>query len=493
MPVSVMEHSSEHLESEDPADALSNHRAMRRVLMVAYYFPPTSTSGSMRPLGFCRHLWEFGWLARVLTTDPTSVNPPLSHDETLCNRVPQRVHVDRVPHANALRFLVDVRNRLKRRVVELQPSQGNIGARIGGQGDPSHGRRGRLSLLKDAVLERLFEFPDPQCGWRRPAVRQMRRLSGAQRPDLVLATGGPWTALLVGRSLARFFGVPLVTDFRDPWTRNPGNRATSRWSEQRARVLERAVCASSSRVIVNTPELGEQFAKDYPEFEHKFVTITNGFDTFEGEADVPPEPTLHEAGNSLELCHFGTVYGMRDPLPLLLALQRLAERDEISLNRVRVRFVGSWEVDDPSSNRVAEDLERRGLLSREPSIPYAACLRDMRRARALLILQPGSPLQIPGKIYEYLATGRPMLVIGGEGATAALVERHRLGLCCRNDTRTLEDVLRNLVSGQLRLDPPSLRDTACFHYRALTRQLAETLDARLSPNRARAATQSDMG
>ena len=108
----------------------------------------------------------------------------------------------------------------------------------------------------------------------------------------------------------------------------------------------------------------------------------------------------------------------------------------------------------------------------------------MRAAPALLALQPSSPLQIPGKVYEYVATGRPLVVVGGEGATAALVNKHDLGACWPNRVGDLKNVILELVKCST-LRPPSGAARAHFHYRALTRRLATCLDAAVDGGRER--------
>ena len=100
----------------------------------------------------------------------------------------------------------------------------------------------------------------------------------------------------------------------------------------------------------------------------------------------------------------------------------------------------------------------------------------MARAGALLIIQPDSPLQIPGKIYEYIAVGRPLLLIGGEGATAKLVERHQLGLSYPNNVARIRQFIREFVRGDLELKPPAKGRIDRFDYRMLTGELAQLLD-----------------
>jgi len=341
----------------------------------------------------------------------------------------------------------------------------------------------RCTIVKDFLLDAFFAFPDPQCCWLKPAVRELAHLPRDERPDVIFATGGPWTSLLVGKKLAREYGIPFVVDFRDPWTRNAYKRPLSPALLRRSKILERTVCETAARVITNTTELHTQFAADYPDLQEKFLTITNGFDDDANSLAVawPPDreciQSLPHGGPTVQICHFGTIYGNRNPFRLLQAIKELLEENEVTGGHLRVRFVGAWEVEDSQCESVARELEDRGILRREPPIPHEVCLQQMAKAPVLLILQPSSPLQIPAKIFEYIATGRPLLVIGGEGATANLVERHQLGLCCQNQQVAIKNLLRELIDHKTVIRPPSVTAKMGFSYRTLAGELAEVLEA----------------
>jgi hypothetical protein len=443
-----------------------------RVLMVAYYFPPIATSASMRPLAFCRHLPEETRAVRVIAGAPESVVPQLEVDGRLSDRLPAAIPVHRVTHANPLDTVVAWRNCL---VSAAGPAANGHGAapanghgRANGNG---HGSRGAFALMragKELLLHRAFAFPDRQRFWHGPAVRRGLQLAGDERPDVVFATGGPWTSLLVGRKLAAHYGVPLIADFRDPWTRNPFRSDVAAKLAGGAAALERSLCESAARIITNTEPLQRQFESDYPHLAGRFVTITNGFDSDgaapAARAEVEPRTA------PLTIGHFGTVYGHRSPRALLQALQGLAAAAAGTVP-LRVRFVGRWEVSDPAINALVEELEGRGMVTREAPVPHEECARQMRSVDALLVLQPGAPLQIPGKIYEYVATGRPLLMLGGEGATAALVRDARLGTCCADEPRAVGDLLAALVDGRARLSAPAPDAVERFNYRSLTARL----------------------
>ena len=109
----------------------------------------------------------------------------------------------------------------------------------------------------------------------------------------------------------------------------------------------------------------------------------------------------------------------------------------------------------------------------------------MKGANVLLVVQPESPLQIPGKIYEYIAMGRPLLLIGGEGATANLVQRYHLGASCPNSIGGVKRLLRGIVEGTETIPVPDQEQVKRFEYQSLTGELAVLLDAVVAEQRIR--------
>jgi glycosyltransferase involved in cell wall biosynthesis len=456
---------------------------MKSILIVAYYFPPVAASGAMRPLGFCRYLEQYGWRPWVLTTTPESVYPAHSVDQQLLARLPSTVKIESVPYTNPLHRMIAIRNRLRhtwRSGIAVKSHNVIADGPISTPAKPQPPKA--RSSMKDLILDGSFSFPDPQCSWLGPAVRRFSDLKREEFPQLVLATGGPWTSLLVGQMLAKRFGVPFIADYRDPWTSNPYDSYSSPFLTNKAKRLEQSVCLSAARVIANTEELRLKFCENYPQLRNTCITIPNGFD---------PESFIEEDGvnalmdrsttpgveaEGVELCHFGTVYGKRSPLQLFQAVWELYAERLVTADQIRMRFVGAWDVDDSRCEKLAQDLETHGFLRRETPVSHQICLQQMAHAKALLIIQPDSPLQIPGKIYEYIAVGRPLLLIGGEGATANLVERHQLGVSCPNDVSRIKPLLRQVAGGGLALNPPAKGCTDRFDYRTLAGELAQLLD-----------------
>lgn len=451
---------------------------MKQVLFIAYYFAPIAASGAMRPLGFCRHLEAYGWRPSVLTTNPESVYPPHPVDHHLETYVPAHVRVEHVGYRDSLSRLIDIRNRVRNSLSARPVSRHHAVITARSQAPTADLAQKPRSILKDAVLDWLFAFPDRQASWIAPAVERIMSLKGQVNPDIVVATGGPWTNFVVGRTLARRFGCPLILDYRDPWTCNPYYAFSAKFLTEKARRLERSLCLTASRVITNTEELRQRLCVEYPGIERKCIAIPNGFDPeILGTGDPDPADTQGPAHRGYELCHFGTVYGKRTPGILFQAVWELHQEGVLQAEDLRLRFVGAWESTDEECNRLAQSLEKHGLLTREPPMSHQLCVRQMKQASVLLVVQPESPLQVPGKIYEYIAVGRPLLLVGGEGATAGLVQRHNLGVTCPNEAKELKKILRRLVLGSISLSPPDRHTVNQFNYQWLAKSFADSLDA----------------
>lgn len=459
---------------------------VKRVLFVAYYFAPVAASGAMRPLGFCRYLEEYGWRPWILTTSPDSVYPPHPMDDGMMEKLPKTVKVDAVPYSGQLDRFIAWRNRLRgllprmigtRRDLRRAPSVTQVSS---GSSVPVHRK---ASALKSLVMDWAFSFPDPQCAWIAPALKHVASLPREQFPHAVLATGGPWSGLVLGWLVARRFGVPFLVDFRDPWASNAHFHFSSPYLRHKSKKLERRVCAAADTIIANTDELATQFRDEYPEFTGKCVVIPNGFhrDDFafhdpEREDGRDEQASRQAIARGIELCHFGTMYLMRTPEALLQAMVELFDERKITSEQIRLRFVGVWDLDDPRCESLAQRLEKHGFLKREPPVDHKECLQQMTQADALLVMQPGSKLQVPAKIYEYLATQRPLVVVGDEGATFNLVKRNGLGRCCPNRVAEIKVFMSRLASGEVRLSAPSRDAMASFDYRLLSEKLAHTLD-----------------
>ncbi len=390
-----------------------------KVLVIAYDFPPHGAIGTMRTLRVVRRLSERGWRVDVLTGDPATYLPGTPIEKPLLERVPYSVRVFR---ARAWRGASAIRDFLRR-----LRAHGEQAVREASATKPSAlptTRWGRPRRVAH-VLTSALTIPDKEAAWILPAV-----LSGlrAGRPDILYSSAPPWSGQLVARILAAWWGCPWVADFRDPWARAPWREERLTFTKRAAQALERQVVGRANAVLFVTRANMDEFSTYYgAEASRRFHLVPNGCDPAELER-VAPAPR----SDVFVLLHAGTLYGSRNPMPLIEAIARGINRGVIDRARFRLRLLGKVSL----TTDLAAECQRLNVadvVEFVPRVPREDGLREMVSASALLLLQPGTTVSVPGKAYEYLAAGRPILAVTEEGETAELVRVSGVGVAVRPD------------------------------------------------------------
>lgn len=437
-----------------------------KVLLIARDFPPDFSPGSPRIERFARNLPEFGWLPLILALDqgsdygsPTSADPFLeSLTITRCpmgtsdaqKSAPAKPASD--GETNATRTPSPASSPLRRLVRPLRRGIGNF-------------------------RDLLFATPDQSIGWVRPAVAAGEQMIQEQRPQAIFTSGPPHSIHLIGRRLKRATGLPWVADFRDPWARRPwGAKKHNPWGQKLYPYLERKCIAAADRVILNTDNMLQEFRRHYPQWSEKFLAIPNGCDAHLvaiAERLVAEAPA-HQTGETITLVHAGSLYRQRDPRSLIQAVGLLNQRG------VAVRFeqIGNCHQDF-GVPEMLQDRQYGDSVSLTPPVARDEALRRTANADLLLLIQPGTDLQIPGKLFEMLPFRKPILAITDQGATADVVAKHRLGaVAADHSPQGIARVLEELVHCVENADDDFGFDAAMREYdgRALTSRLASTLD-----------------
>jgi glycosyltransferase involved in cell wall biosynthesis len=331
----------------------------RRVLMLAYLFPPIAGAGVQRTLKFVRYLEPLGWRATVVSTRSRAYG---TRDTSLVADIPASARVIRTPALPLARYLAIVLYKL------------------------------RLRRLRAWVL-----WPDNGLGWAPFAFFAALRAARRDRPDVLFSTSAPYGSHIVAMLVSRLTGLPWVADFRDEWTTNPHLVDQPRPLMALAARAERAITRRARRIVV-VADYFELVGLD-PD-DPRRVEIPNGVD----QADVPRASTPGPPADRYVLAHVGTLYDIRDPSPVLRALAALVARGAIDGDRVEVRLVGSvWlpGFAPPPGIR----------LTRTGYVEHAHALEEMHASTALLFYVPSSSLAPSGKLFEYLASGRPILCL----------------------------------------------------------------------------------
>ncbi len=381
------------------ADALADSK--KHILFIAAHFAPESTSGTHRSLHFARSLHDAGFNVSVVTVDGSSLN---SVDPQLNAIFPYEHQILRVP----LRATVETTYlACKKPLAHL--AQRLRGNRKPGEILPDRDQKPtaeQRNVFRNE-LSGALSFPDRFRGWYRPAVEAACTLSGTAPVHAVFASGPPWTALMVARTVSQRLNCKLITDFRDPWTRKMGYadpplpRIYSAWAERE----EEEIIGRSTALLFNSPDLMSQSRRNYTNLPAIVHCLLNG-------TDLPARPTegVFPPERRLAIRHFGSLYGGRTVQPLVKAIAAAG----LDTSRIAVELVGT-DTDISLHSRVDSGVSV-GYLG---MFPHSEAARLMDTPAILLAVQsPNFSAQIPTKLYEYLRTGNPILVLADEDSAA---------------------------------------------------------------------------
>jgi len=404
--------------------------------VVAYCFPPHAAIGTHRTLRLISHLASHDWDVRVLTVRPNDFLAGTPVDARLLDRVPAGVEVERTRAFRGLSRSWRVIDKLRPR-----PRPALVAAASPGGEAPAPSAPARVSLKQFA--EEIAAMPDKEMGWLVPAVaRGIWHRSG--RTDVVFSSAPPWTTHLVAWLIASSFSCPWVADFRDPWVRSPWTRYRSRTASKIATWMERRVVERADAVLFTTTTARDEFASHYgARLASRFVTVFNGCDP----EDISMTAAAPAAAGTVTLLHAGTLYGGRNPMTLLRAVAALRRRRPDAVDRLRVRFLGSSGLPGVDLQGACAAMGIGDLVEFTPRVARDESLAAIKSASILLLLQPGTSMAIPGKLYEYLAAGRPILALCEKGEMADVLNGNRLGLAVgATDEPGIEEALLRLLT-----------------------------------------------
>ncbi len=443
---------------------------MKRLLMVAYHFPPDEGVGRMRTLKFCKYLRQFGWQPVVLTHEPKLHMGPDPHGEIPPETEVHRIGLDRF-HPWLVKTAAELRSAASRtkHLLKKGSAQEKHPESRGTSGLDILARGSTLSLL----LRTLTYWPDRQSTWIPPAIR--KALALARSCDALYSTGNPWSDHVVAAYVKKFTRLPWIMDFRDPWMQGGVQEypfVLQRWLFTR---WERKWVTMAERVLQVTDPLTEVYRAAYPDQpQGKFLTLANGFDEDDFTNLPSPQPQY-----PMTMTYLGSLTSDRKPTAIIEGIRILKQRGLIGKGEIRVRFIGS------GADAFAREIDKAGVtefFDLKSRLDYAAALKELGRSHIALLI--GGPkfenVAIPTKFYEYLAARRYILAVVPNGHMADKLIS--VGVPCA-DCNDAEGAARIVLDAlivfrkQQHLDPPApLPEMAQYTRRYLTERLAEMLD-----------------
>ena len=440
----------------------------KRLLLVTYYWPPSGGPGVQRWLKIVKYLIRLGWEVTVYTPSNPEIN---DKDVSLLKDIPSGTSL--------LQRSIIEPLRLYKRILGKK-SVGNGLLAEEGNKKRQRGRLGRLFLW---VRANLF-VPDARALWIGPSVRFLRRWLRRHPQDIMVTTGPPHSMHLIGRGVHRATGLPWVADFRDPWLHIDYHQHLPFSSHTWARLgkMERSVVEEADAVTVVTDGMVDDFAAYTP---RQLRVIYNGFDL-----EDFPTPTHRPSSPSapLRMVYTGSMNPDRNPLLLWSVLEELQKEAIITPTSFRLEIVGTCDVSVKTSitdSGLEELVEIRG------SIPHAAIPSLLCGADLLLLSvnrAPSSKAILTGKLFEYLASGRPIVALAPtDGEAARLIATTQSGQAFdEEDKARLRSYLVTALESHQRGEGSSSPETHARHLAPYTRayqaeQFAALFDEILNP------------
>lgn len=440
---------------------------MKRVLIITYYWPPTGGSGVQRWVKFAKYLPAEGWQPVIYTPE----NPEqLAVDYTLADEIPAETEVIKTritePYELYKKFLK--KSGHSREAVEVNPVNA----------------QNKSFLQKAAMWVRgnLFR-PDPRCMWIRPSVRYLKKYLEENPVDLIVSTGPPQSMHLIGRRLAQETGLPWIADFRDPWTKIfyfkhlSMMKSTVRWHEK----MERKVLDEADTIVAVSPLVQKEFQEMT---QTPVELITNGFDECDFNSGGCSEAT-GGADADFVITHTGLFAADGNPTVLWDVLAEKCSKDNVFKEKLKIKLIGK------TDGQITEAIRQVGLDDNCMDMgyqPHAVAVEEQRKA-SLLILplrkEPEYKAVLPGKLFEYLASWRPVLGIGQpDGAMSMILNTTKTGVVLnwedRNSiSRYIDLCWEKHRKGELMVENA---DISKFTRRELTRSMVKLFDKLTSEN-----------
>ncbi|MFA7444600.1 MAG: glycosyltransferase family 4 protein [Flavobacteriaceae bacterium] len=423
---------------------------MKKVLIITYYWIPSGGPGVQRWLKFVKYLPDFGIEPVVYIPENPSypiVDKNLKKDFSNLTVLKQKI---REPYGFASLFSKKKTQKISSGIIPKKKNQ---------------------SLLERILLyiRGNFFIPDARVLWVKPSVKFLEKYIRENQIETVITTGPPHSLHLIGLGLQQKLNIRWIADFRDPWTSIVYHKdlKLSAASQAKHKELERKVLQAAHQIIVTSPSTKAEFEQ----ITSKPITvITNGYDV----ENIEKQP-LDE---KFSLAHIGSFLSERNPRILWKALRELIKENKDFSNDFQLKLIGivSEEVLETIREFKLENyINNLGYLSHKQSV------EEQRKSQVLLLIESDSDQTkaiIPGKLFEYMVSGRPILAIANDESDIKdiIVSTNTGVFFDYSEKERLKDVILNYYKqykeNNLKSHPIGLQQ---FSRKNLTRKLSEVL------------------
>lgn len=367
-----------------------NQQEQTNILYISYYWPPSGGAGVQRGLKFVKYFPQFGIKPAVLTVDEKQASYP-QVDQSFAQELPTDLEVFRTATSEPFEYY----------------------KKLSGKKEIPYGGFANQKE-KDSLLDKAFKFvrgnlfiPDARVGWNKHALKQADHLLQDNNYKAIITTSPPHSTQLIGLKLKQKYTLPWIADLRDPWTNiyyydQLYHTALAKRLDER---YERQVLEHADAIIVTSEDTKRLFLNKPASVDaNKIFVIPNGYDEedFKGQSEPPKDTFL--------ITYTGTIAESYNIDVFLKVLAYL-----VSVNsdiNYKLRFVGKV------SDGVLQRIRKAGLeLITEviPFVPHQESIHYLQQSTMLLMAIPDvakNQCILPGKLFEYLASNKPIVCIG---------------------------------------------------------------------------------
>lgn len=387
---------------------------MKKVLWVSYVFPPLNC-GVGRQVKIAKYLPDYGWLPVVLSAKRSRLRP--FYDPPMVKDIPPNVEVHRT---------LSLESKI---IMQYLPY-----------------------LLR--INPKWFHIPDQFIGWLPFAVREGLRIIGRQKIDAIFSTSPPNTCHLVAYVLKRRIGLPWVADFRDLWTQSI-YISFPRLVLGVENKMEAAVVRAADRITTINDPMKQDIQRKYSnQPAEKFITIPHGFDP---EDFMASNSAKKDSPDRFILTYTGSLYGKRKVDTFVYAIKELIDKDSSINEKLNIRFVGNVSPARRLCNQLGLDrvMTFSGMVTHQEAWEYLSASDVL-----LFVLGTGDldEKASTGKLFEYLAVGKPVLALAPEGVASNIIREANVGIVVNPDDKeaikqTVSKMYARWLSGNLRTSP----------------------------------------
>ena len=359
---------------------------MKKVLFITFFWPPSGKATLHWPLKIIKYLPEYGWQPVVLTVNEDTFS---AKDESLLREVDKNLKVIKTGYFDPFIFY---RKLLGKSVDEpLIPSE-------------AISKTNKNIAHKLSIWIRMNIFvPDARVGWYRQAINAGKKYLNENNIDAIVSVGPPHSSHLIGKKLSRIFHIPHIPVLIDPWVdisyyKDFKRNRITLWLDNH---FEKTVIQNSAHTIFVTKSSLEEYQKKYSWLVGKSSVLYWGYN-----ADDFSEIKIQKNTNEETLLHAGNIFDYQNPIPFWNTVKK-----EIQQNRnLKIKFIGSV---GPAIKKTLEELGLNERTEYSGFLPYHEVLAEMCNATYLLVCAT-EKRHVPGKLFEYLRTGNPIIAFGND-------------------------------------------------------------------------------